>query len=372
MKRTIITAALILLAMAGALSASVAAQGAKKPWTVSWTPDGQPDLQGFWSNATFTPMQRPAGITKEFYTEEEAAEVLARATSSAGAPAVPENTPASTGGGRSASPVTSGGVAADTNVTLGEWVRNGATPVPGTVPDVHYDFSQFGLTQGQAARAKNLRTSLVVDPPNGRIPPMIPEARERNTTRAEAQKALGAVWDSAKTQELDNRCIVNASVVPMLPGGYTVHYQIVQAQGHVMILAEHSHDARVIPLDGRPHLSAGMRQWWGSSRGHWEGDTLVVETRNFNGRNPFYGASEDLRVTERFTRVSADQIRYRFTVEDEHTWERPWSAEVPLQKTIGPMFEAACHEGNYSMLGVLSAARAEEKRQTDAVREGRK
>ena len=372
MKRTIITAALILPAIAGLLSPPAVAQGARKSWIAPRTPDDQPDLQGFWSNATFTPMQRPAGITKEFYTEEEAAEMLRRATSSDAAPAVPENAPASTGGAGSAAPVTASGVAADTNVSLGQWLRSGATPAPGTVPDVHYDFSQFGLTQNQAARAKNLRTSLVVDPPAGRIPPMIPEARARNAARTEAQNKLGAVFDSTKTQELDNRCIVAAFVVPMIPTGYFYNYQIVQAQGHVMILAEHSHDARVIPLDGRPHLPAGMRQWWGSSRGHWEGDTLVVETRHFNGRNPFNGASEHLRVTERFTRVSADQIRYRFTVEDAHTWERPWSAEVPLQKTIGPLFEAACHEGNYSMVGSLSAARAEEKRRADTAREGRK
>jgi hypothetical protein len=148
----------------------------------------------------------------------------------------------------------------------------------------------------------------------------------------------------------------------MMPAGYNADYQIVQGPGYVMILTEMIHDVRIIPLDGRPHVSRNIRQWMGDSRGHWEGDTLVVETTNFNGKNPFRGSSENMRVTERFRRVDADSISYKFTIEDESTWSRPWSAEVPLTKTVGPIFEHACHEGNYGLYNTLVGARLEEKK----------
>jgi hypothetical protein len=148
----------------------------------------------------------------------------------------------------------------------------------------------------------------------------------------------------------------------MLPGTYNNVYQIVQAPGYVMILVEMIHDVRIVPLDGRSHLPQNVRQWVGDSRGRWEGDTLVVETTNFNGKNPFRGSSENMRVTERFTRADADTILYKFTIEDETMWTRPWSAELPTKKTQGPMFEHACHEGNYGLYNTLVGARAEEKR----------
>jgi len=148
----------------------------------------------------------------------------------------------------------------------------------------------------------------------------------------------------------------------MLPAAYNSNYYIVQMPGYVMIEAEWNSEARIIPLDGRPHVSRNIRQWMGDSRGHWEGDTLVVETTNFNGKNPFRGSSENMRVTERFRRVDADSISYKFTIEDESTWSRPWSAEVPLTKTVGPIFEHACHEGNYGLYNTLVGARLEEKK----------
>jgi hypothetical protein len=153
---------------------------------------------------------------------------------------------------------------------------------------------------------------------------------------------------------------------PMLDAAYNSNYHIVQAPGYVMILTEMIHDARIIPLDGRPQLPQNVRQWIGSSRGHWEGDTLVVETSNFNGKNAFQNSSEDVRVTERFRRIDADNIDYRFTVEDEKTWARPWTASLPMTKTVGPIFEHACHEGNYGVRNTLSGARAEEKRAAEA------
>jgi len=149
---------------------------------------------------------------------------------------------------------------------------------------------------------------------------------------------------------------------PMMNAGYNSNYQIVQAPGQVMILSEMVHDVRIVSLDGRPQPPKNVQQWMGVSRGHWEGQTLVVETTNFNGKNPFRGSSENLHVTERFTRTADDTIMYRFTIEDPSTWDRPWTAEMPMARTIGPLFEHACHEGNYAVANTLAGARAAEKK----------
>ena len=151
--------------------------------------------------------------------------------------------------------------------------------------------------------------------------------------------------------------------------GYNSNYQIVQAPGYVMILAEMIHDARVIPLDGRESPPTGTRQWIGLSRGRWEGETLVVETSNFNAKNPFRGSSEQMTVLERFTRVAEDTIAYEFTVDDPGTWDRPWTAEMPMSRTRGPLFEFACHEGNYGLYNTLVGARLEEEQ--GAAKQGR-
>ena len=170
---------------------------------------------------------------------------------------------------------------------------------------------------------------------------------------------------------IGSRCIVMAGAgPPMMNAGYNANYQIVQAPGYVMILTEMIHDVRIIPLDGRSAPPSPMRQWTGVSRGRWEGTTLVVETTNFNGKNPFRGASEAMKVTERFTRVSPDQILYRFTVEDPSTWARPWTAEMPMAKTNGPIFEFACHESNYGIANILAGARADEKHAAEASKKG--
>jgi hypothetical protein len=158
---------------------------------------------------------------------------------------------------------------------------------------------------------------------------------------------------------------------PMLNPGYNSNYQIVQAPGYVMILVEMIHDARVIPLDGRGQPPSAVRQWMGTSTGRWEGETLVVETTNFNGKNPLEGSTDQMRVTERFTRVSDDTIQYRFTVEDDATWERPWTAEMAMKKTIGPIFEHACHEGNYGLYNTLVGARLEERQAAEAAEAAR-
>ena len=314
----------------------VAAQAAKAPaksgatrtWTAPRTPDGQPSFEGYWTNTTYTPLQRPNNMTKEFFTQEE----------------------------------------------LQEFVKKAATDeaeqtVPGTIPDVHYDFTQFGLDRSQGVLALNLRTSMIVDPPDGKLPPLSEEGKKRAAQRAEERKRMGGVYDAAQNQPLSVRCVHMDRVgPPMLPGAYNNTYEFVQSAGYVTILVEMLHNVRVIPLDSRPQLPATLRQWTGSYRGRWEGETLVVESTNFNGKAPFQGSSENMRLTERFTRVDENTIRYQFTVDDPSTWTKPWSAEPFMKKTSGPIFEHACHEGNYGLANTLAGARAEEKRAAEAAK----
>jgi hypothetical protein len=290
------------------------------------TPDGQPDLQGFWTNTTYTPLQRPKEVTKELYTREEALEILKTAAS-----------------------------------------LESEQTEPGTIPDVHYDFTQFGLDRNQGGLALNLRTSLIFDPANGQLPPMTEEGQKRNAARAEARKRMGGPTDAAQNQSLSVRCILmDRAGPPMLPGAYNNNYQIIQGQGYVMILVEMIHEPRIIPLDGRPHLPPHVRSLTGNSIGRWEGETLIVETTNFTDKTAFQGSSENMRLTERFTRVAEDRIDYRFTIDDPATWTRPWSAELPMQKTIGPIFEHACHEGNRGLYNTLAGARLEDKKRAEA------
>ena len=304
-------------------SIPVAGQG--KPYKAPRTADGQPDLQGFWTNSSYTPLERPANVTKEFYTPEELEVAIKQAAA-----------------------------------------RETEQTTAGTIADVHYDFTQFGLDRSQSAFARNLRTSLIVNPENGRLPPLSPEGQKRAAERVEQAKRVGR-WDSAESNELDDRCLMMAGAgPPMMPAGYNANYQIVQAPGYVMILTEMIHDVRIVPLDGRPQADRKIRQWMGTSRGRWEGDTLVVETANFNGKNPLRGSSDQMHVTERFTRVAGDVIQYRFTVEDALTWVRPWTAEMPMKKAAGPLFEHACHEGNYGLYNTLVGARLEDKKAAEA------
>ncbi len=305
-----------------------------KPYKAPRTPDGQPDLQGFWSNATYTPLERPENVDKEFFTPEEFEKVMKDRAA-----------------------------------------RDAEQTTPGTTADVHYDFTQFGLDKSQQTIVQNLRTSQIVDPPDGRLPPVTDEARQRAAAAAAARKAAGGQYDRVQNMPQGSRCIIMGGAGPPLrDAGYNPNYHIVQGQGTVMILTEMIHDVRVIPLDGRPAPPPGLKQWVGVSRGRWEGDTLVVETTNFNGRNPIgggrgagaAGSSEHVKVTERFTRTSDDQIEYRYTVEDPHTWTRPWTALNYLQKTNGPIFEFACHESNYGVANILAGARADEKRAAEA------
>jgi hypothetical protein len=335
LRRFLVALALAGFAVALVYVAPLAAQGqaarasAGAPtYKVPRLPDGHPDFQGFWNNTTYTPLERPKGIDREFFTKEEVVEQMKRAAA-----------------------------------------EEGEQTTPGTIADVHYDFTQFGLDRSQAPVALNLRTSLIVDPADGHLPPMTEEGKRLNAARAEARKRAGAITDAAENQPLSVRCILmDRDGPPMLAGAYNNNYQIVQAPDTVMILVEMLHSPRIIPTNGRPALPASIRQIEGSSRGRWDGDTLVIETTNFTDMLMFaaQGASADMKLTERFTRTSDDTLVYRFTVDDPKVWTRPWTAEVPWKKAIGPIFEHACHEGNYSLTNLLRGAREDEKRQKGA------
>jgi len=215
------------------------------------------------------------------------------------------------------------------------------------------------------------RTSLIVDPPDGRIPPLTPAAQKKLDAEV-AHSSLHAA-DGPEDRPLAERCILWPTAgPPMLPGPYNNNYQIVQAPGYVVIQVEMIHETRIIPTDGRPHLPPGIRQWMGDSRGHWEGNTLVVETTNFTGktsdlsagmqRGTYRGSDENLRLRERFTRVDPETILYEFTVDDPTAFTKPWTAQIPMTKFQGRLFEYACHEGNYALTSILAGARADEKK----------
>jgi hypothetical protein len=318
-----VTAAAALIAtwpLAGSLTAQASKPGAAKPgWSVPRTADGKPDLQGVWTNSTLTPLERPAEFAgKAFLTEQEAADYERQIRHRNDADR------------RDRSP--------DDDLALG-------------YNDIFWDRG----TKVVSSR----RTSLIVDPPDGRIPPLTAEARRLADARAEARRLRPA--DGPEDRSLADRCILRGtSGPPMLPAGYSNFYQIVQGPQHVAILIEMIHDIRLIPVGERPHVGSAIRLLTGDPRGHWEGNTLVVETTNFTDRTNFRGSSDSLRVVERFTRVDEDTLLYQFTVDDPRSFTKPWSAEIPMKKARGPVFEYACHEGNYSMDNILSAARREE------------
>ena len=207
---------------------------------------------------------------------------------------------------------------------------------------------------------KTARTSLIVDPPDGKIPAMTESGKERVAARRAAARANGPA-DSYENRSLFERCLTRGVPDGMLPGPYNNNLQLLQSPGYVVIFTEMIHDARVIPMDGRPHTNPTVRAWMGDSRGRWDGDTLVIDTINFTDKTNFRGSSANLHVVERFTRLDADTLEYRFTADDPTTWTRPWTVAYPMLKTEGPIYEYACHEGNYGLRDILSGARWEEK-----------
>ena len=311
MKHLIVVAALALTAV----SISGQAPAPKKPWTTPRTSWGEPDLQGKWSYATPTPLERPATLAdRETLTEAEIAA---------------QNREAKEGADR----------------------RDGSA-----TEDLERAYNANWYDRGKSTG----RTSLIIDPPNGRLPALTEEGRRRR--EAEAARQSGHEFDSWLNRPLRERCITYHGIPP-LPTGYNNTYQIFQTPGQVVVLDENIHDVRIIPLDGRPHLRRGIRQWDGNSIGHWENNTLVVETTNYDPKATFGFpvAPETTRTTERFTRVGQNEMDYRFTIDDPTTFTRPWTAFLPMTGIPDyVIFEYACHEGNYSIRNVLSGARKQE------------
>jgi hypothetical protein len=304
---------------------------AQPPWTMPRLANGQPDLQGTWENNSATPLERPPELAgKPLLSEDEVAAMEARAA-------------------QLFNPETDAVFGDSLYLSLLDENRPRLVFATGTysqnwVPDRYFE----------------RRTSLIEDPADGRLPALTPQAEERRAARAAAQPQRAR---RASDLSLTDRCITYG--IPDLFAAYMSVYRIFQTPDHVVIQMEKIHDTRVIPLDGRAHVSPAIRQYLGDSRGRWDGDTLVVETTNFHpGGNAMGGyfryADEHLRLTERFTRVDDDTLRYEFTVDDPTVWTRPWTAAIFWKKSSGEIYEYACHEGNYSLRGMLSALRAEE------------
>ncbi|HET9831523.1 MAG TPA: hypothetical protein VFP91_07435 [Vicinamibacterales bacterium] len=316
--------AIVLTAAAANLSAQ------KTKWTVPRTVDGQPDLQGTWANNNVTPLERPAELAgKPTLTDAELAMLKAR----------------------SAKLFNGDGDAAFGDQLFAALLTNPDKFV--STDGRTGDYNQFWLPD----RVFDNRTSLITDPPDGRVPPLLPAA-QRRLADALVRPAVPA---GPEDRSVTERCITFG--IPRTQAAYMSYYDIVQSRDTVVLRMETIHDARIIPLDGRPHPGSKIRNWLGDSRGHWEGDTLVVDTTNFSPKSNFRGSRENLHLVERFTRVAPERLEYAFTVSDDTTWSRPWSAMIPLLRSKAPMYEYACHEGNLGLAGILSGARAEEREQ---------
>jgi hypothetical protein len=317
MRSSLLSLAVTALTAALVVSASGQPNGRAAGTAALRTPWGSPDLQGTWTNSTLTPLERPAALgASEFFTPAEAAEYKTHALRS-----YIEST-------------------------------NTADDISGEeLPDLWGEDRTIVPT---------LRTSLITGP-EGRVPPLTPEGRARLAARAAAR--IGSGMDDPEQRPLNERCLwFTSDGPPMLPSlTYNSNYEIVQTPGAVMIHIEMGNGVRIIPLDGRPHLPPATRRWLGDSRGHWEGDTLVVDTTNVSDKRDMRGSSSGLHVVERFTRTAADTLMYRFTVDDPATWTTPWSGEVPMRPLDGLVYEYGCHEGNRSLGNVLSGARAAER-----------
>ena len=282
-----------------------------------------PDLQGTWNFSTITPLERPAEFAaKEFLTDAEASGYEARTAQR----------------------------------------NNRDTREQSADADVSSAYNEFWWDRGvHAARVNGrTRTSLIVDPPDGRIPALTADGQQRAAARAEARRLHPA--DGPEDRSLGERCLLFNAGPPMLSGPYNNYVQILQNRDHVVILNEMIHDSRIVPLDGRPHLPPAIRRLLGDSRGRWEGNSLVVETTNFSGQTSVRGSGERLRLVERFTRVDAGTLLYEFTLDDPASFVKPWTAVLPMTKTDDRIYEYACHEGNYAMTGILRGARATDQK----------
>jgi len=327
--------ALVFVALGQLAPSSVAAQStdARQAWTPPRTPEGRPDFQGVWVNNIATPLERPEALAgRAALTEKELAAMKKKAHELFSG---------------------QGDAAFGDSVFNAVWaningVRSGFTSIDGETGD----YSSVWTVD----RDWENRTSLINDPPDGRLPPMTPEGMKRRDDNLAAIKRVPA---GPADRALQERCITYGS--PSLVAGYQSAYEIVQTPDTVALTLEMIHDTRVIPLDQRPHLTPAVQQWLGDSRGHWEGDTLVVETANYKPRSFMSRSSAQLHVVERFSQTGPNTLKYEMTINDPGTWTRPWSLMIPLRRADHPMYEYGCHEGNYGMAGILAGARAEER-----------
>jgi len=319
--------------LASLIFTALALAGQTNTSTPRLTADGQPDLQGTWQDNSATPLERPKELEgRQFLTDKEVAELKQRAD---------------------------------------RLFKNGYSDFAGgdtfflaALRDVgkYKNPNSTSSSDEMVAREFDNRTSLVIDPPDGRIPPFTPDGKRR---QAAAIASISFQRPPSGPQDLSSamRCITPG--VPRIGGrfgaGNDGYYQIMQSRGYVIFFMEAFHDARIIPLDGRPHLPPEIRTWNGDSRGRWEGKTLVVDTTNFSPKSSFMGAAENLHLVERFTRVAADVLNYEVTIDDPTTWTKPWTVLVRLKQTKDKLYEFACHEGNLPMMGTLAGARAQDK-----------
>jgi hypothetical protein len=312
-------AALVVLPSVGR-TVLAQARSAAKP-SIPRTPDGKPDLQGAWSFANVTPFERPA----EFGEKVELSDAEVQEFEEQ--------------------------VAARSNQDEGR--------KRGTAADVSRAYNDFWYDRGTRV-ASTRQSSIVVDPPNGRVPPLTPEAQARASARSAARKQRGPA-DGPEDRSLGERCILGFNAgPPFAPSAYNNNIQITQTKDYVVVMTEMVHDARIVPLDGRKHLPSSVKPWMGDSRGRWDGDTLVIETTNFSEKNLYRNATPNLKLVERFTRIDADTLVYEFTINDPATWTAPWTGRVPLEKLDGEIYEYACHEGNLGLEGIMKGSRADE------------
>ena len=304
---------------------------ATQPWVLQRTPDGRPDFQGIWANNTATPLQRP----KPWAGKSQLSEAEISDLQKFAAQIVENDGDAQFGDGFI--------------LAVLDRIASPKSYDPGTG-----NYNQFWLVDRDW---HDRRTALVIDPPDGKIPPMTPEAQARRAAEIEHRKTHA--FEDPEVFPLGERC-VNFGI-PRLQAGYNSYLQIVQSPGYVMIMNEMAHDARLIPLDGRPHLDGRLRTWNGDSRGRWEGDTLVIDTTNFSPKSDFMGAHENLRLTEKLRRAGPEILEYEFTVSDPTTWTAPWTAMIPLKMKNEAIYEYACHEGNEAIPDMLRGHRFEER-----------
>ena len=322
--RSLVFLSLVAAVLAAPRPGSVPLHGQVEKWSPTRTAWGAPDLRGVWTNKTITPLERPSSAAgRGDLTAEEAVTLEA--------------------------------------VVAAQRVEADGNSEPG---DVGF-YNQVWLDSGSQV-VTTRQTSLVVDPPDGRVPPLTPAGRARAAISLESGQGVSGVdaaerrgTDGPEERSLWERCVTRG--LPRLPDFYNNNFLILQTPDYVVILMEMIHEPRLIPLDGRPHPDPTVGQWLGDPRGRWEGETLVVDTTNFSDKTNFRGSGEGLHLVERFTRVAADTIIYEMTLEDATTWTRPWTARISMTRSDAPLFEYACHEGNYAMVNVLAGARAEEQ-----------